>query len=501
MPPDSPIESWTVDEVSEFLSSIDLDQYDDAFAENDITGDILVRLEHESLKDIGVESVGHRLTLLRAVYDIKASEGIPIEPEDWIPASVDGEGNAGVSTNAELSKDIMLVTSAIQQRDERIRGLEGELNKLHDALAKLREQLSPVFKVVKELQPLPTPEIAGLSSNNTSGSSQKSSLSRKYSTKKLFLGAAGSAPRQGSPTSTSIPHAHSNYLEPESPRSPQPPSSLLPSADGLVSRSMVPPPRPPPPSQSPFNMPRSSSPATSAATTISDHNTPLPTPASSTSTITPTGISNTMLSPTMHVPTPISSSSSSVSSASAVSASAQRSAQSMDAFKSFRVGLDDPCSRVLPAALKKYRINSDWREYALFICYGDTERCLALDEKPLAVFQELQRQNKNPVFMLRKQPASDLHHLQQQQLPPPPAVIRRASLAFPPAGFSTDPPQSAVAAIARELSDMNTPAITPQSLQVAPSVPGGGGTTPVSSGGAKSAGAAAAAAASNGGLF
>lgn len=38
----------------------------------------------------------------------------------------------------------------------------------------------------------------------------------------------------------------------------------------------------------------------------------------------------------------------------------------------FKVTLDDPCWKVLPAALKKYKIQDDWRMYALFICYGST---------------------------------------------------------------------------------------------------------------------------------
>lgn len=41
-------------------------------------------------------------------------------------------------------------------------------------------------------------------------------------------------------------------------------------------------------------------------------------------------------------------------------------------YRSFRVTLEDPCYKVLPAALKKYKINDDWRQYALFICYGNT---------------------------------------------------------------------------------------------------------------------------------
>lgn len=46
------------------------------------------------------------------------------------------------------------------------------------------------------------------------------------------------------------------------------------------------------------------------------------------------------------------------------------------AAKSFKVTLDDPCWKVLPAALKKYKINDDWRQYAMFICYGNTGQSL-----------------------------------------------------------------------------------------------------------------------------
>lgn len=70
-------------------------------------------------------------------------------------------------------------------------------------------------------------------------------------------------------------------------------------------------------------------------------------------------------------------------------------------YKSFRVTLDDPCHKVLPAALKKYKINDDWKQYALFICYGTTERCLSYDEKPLLLFQKLKEAKQSPVFMLR----------------------------------------------------------------------------------------------------
>lgn len=45
--------------------------------------------------------------------------------------------------------------------------------------------------------------------------------------------------------------------------------------------------------------------------------------------------------------------------------------ENSDNLKSFKVSLDDPTWKVLPAALKKYRINNDnWQNYAMFICYG-----------------------------------------------------------------------------------------------------------------------------------
>jgi hypothetical protein len=39
--------------------------------------------------------------------------------------------------------------------------------------------------------------------------------------------------------------------------------------------------------------------------------------------------------------------------------------------QSFKVSLEDPAWKVLPAALRKYKINNDdWQNYAMFICYG-----------------------------------------------------------------------------------------------------------------------------------
>lgn len=77
----------------------------------------------------------------------------------------------------------------------------------------------------------------------------------------------------------------------------------------------------------------------------------------------------------------------------------------VEIFKSFRVSMEDPCHKVLPAALIKYNIHADWRQYALYIVYGDQERCLGLEEKPLILFKKLDREGRKPMFMLRKHAA------------------------------------------------------------------------------------------------
>lgn len=48
-------------------------------------GEALVALKHDELKEMGVASVGHRLTILKQVYDIKISQDIPVEPDDYVP--------------------------------------------------------------------------------------------------------------------------------------------------------------------------------------------------------------------------------------------------------------------------------------------------------------------------------------------------------------------------------------------------------------------------------
>ena len=44
-------------------------------------------LLHEDLKQMGVGSVGHRLTILKSVYDVKKAQDVPIENDHYMPLS------------------------------------------------------------------------------------------------------------------------------------------------------------------------------------------------------------------------------------------------------------------------------------------------------------------------------------------------------------------------------------------------------------------------------
>ena len=431
------ITDWTAIETSNFLKSLGLRQYSDAFLENEVVGEALVALRHDELKELGMISVGHRITLLKAVFDTKIAQGIPIENDAYIPQTAAPDPTYDYATKEDAHK---LARSILKLRDDRIVQLEDQLMRLADDYRRLRQELLPVFKMAKESSeplphfPAPNPETA-YQQNVTSPPSQtigeKVGLARTFS-KKLFLG-SNSTPKTNSPTHLpntihegrtltdsssldpsaaatvasnsltasmsggSLPGASPSIPSPTSPY-PYAHQSLAPTSyrrdgsagginryDGADDRAnAIPTPPGEPPNSGKSNTSSSSRTAKydstlSTASTVvggnTAHNSLMPQPLSSSATPT---------------------------------ATPGNEAPSVEIFKSFRVSLEDPCYKVLPAALKKYNINADWRQYALYIVYGDQERCVGLQEKPLALFKDLDREGKKPMFMLRKLAGGDL---------------------------------------------------------------------------------------------
>lgn len=44
-------------------------------------------LLHDDLKAMGINSVGHRLTILKSVYDVKKAQDVPVESDHYVPLS------------------------------------------------------------------------------------------------------------------------------------------------------------------------------------------------------------------------------------------------------------------------------------------------------------------------------------------------------------------------------------------------------------------------------
>jgi hypothetical protein len=272
--------------------------------------------------------------------------------------------------------------------------MEAELRRITEDYRRLREELLPVFKIAKDRsQPLPYQPAGGTSTTEyhesptvTSPGMTTSGLARTHS-RRVYNG--GTTPKNNNSPTHVPPSAHEGRAWNDGANLD--PSAAAVAASSHLTASMnggsqLSPGIPSPTSPGNFQQTqtlasrsytREGKSTNSTIHTNHDHDEP-PNP-----------------NPT---PTPQSARLDPPNSASRT----ESSPPSVEIFKSFRVSMDDPCLKVLPAALKKYNINADWRQYALYIVYGDQERCLGLDERPLILFKQLQKEGRKPMFMLRK---------------------------------------------------------------------------------------------------
>ena len=318
------------------------------------------------------------------------------------------------------------------------------MNRVLEENRRLREDFLPALRMLKDRShPLPNPDGQSqdhMSSPPLNNLSDKagSNLSRKFSTKKLFL---GSAPKNPSPTihegrtlndgSNLHPSAAAvaasndltasfggsqtspNTIDQRSPTSPAYSTQTSTTArsfprdkygdDGYLEGSRTNGVR----SRSNADDPPNSG-NTIASSAASTTSTLIPSNSSTVSSIAAFADRKDSSSFTAVPP----SSTSAGPSGSANSTTSSSNNPQVEIYKSFRVSVEDPCHRVLPVALKKYNINADWRQYALYIVHGDQERCLGLQEKPLILFKQLDREGRKPMFMLRKHASPQVGHEQ-----------------------------------------------------------------------------------------
>ncbi|PSR76158.1 hypothetical protein PHLCEN_2v8656 [Hermanssonia centrifuga] len=352
----SSIQNWDENDVHTWLASLGYSQYENQLREHRVSGEVLCLMDAESLKEVGITTIGQRLAILKAVYQLKLAHHVPIEPDDYVPPSeVDERQEHG---------NVDRLYTLLRDQGERLRVLEDENRRMSDTLHSCLEDINGL-RVSQTQRTNEAESPVNRAPSFKWASFVKSSRSPTKATPETILETPQASPQRAEhDVNVTAPRTSTNTAE--KPRSQQ-----------------------------------------------SSHTT-----NSSSSTNAVAGGSSISQQPQQPKPS---------------------RQDSSDNLKSFKVSLDDPAWKVLPAALKKYKINNDdWQNYAMFICYGSPgnriERCLSYDEKPLLLFQKLKDAKKNPVFMLKhiKDIRSPIAVAQQKQAARKASTSETSSVKSPP---------------------------------------------------------------------
>jgi hypothetical protein len=95
-------------DVGDWLRSLGLGKYEAAFRENEIDEAVLPSLTHETLKELGVTAVGHRLKLLDAIAAFRTETSAPAPPADAPP-----ETNEAARDTAERRQVTVLFSDLV----------------------------------------------------------------------------------------------------------------------------------------------------------------------------------------------------------------------------------------------------------------------------------------------------------------------------------------------------------------------------------------------------
>ncbi|KAF9480518.1 hypothetical protein BDN70DRAFT_608595 [Pholiota conissans] len=272
---------WEESDVHHWFSALGFAHYERQIRENNIQGDILCLLDAEELKSMGIISVGQRLSILKAIYDLKLVHSIPLGEDDYVPPS---------ETTERISLEE--IHSTVKDQGERLRVLEENNRTINNAMRSFLDEITKL--------------------RSSMGLPEEDKARKEISYPRSDVEAIGRAALGSNSPSSSDSHQGSPILPPIS------------------------------------------------TSTTANAQAPYPTPRSTTT----------------------------------------------DVHDNTKVSLDDPTWKVLPAALKKHRIETEeWPNYAMLIAFGPpnnrTKRKLEHNEKPLYLFKKLKDAKKNPAFVLK----------------------------------------------------------------------------------------------------
>ncbi|KAJ2824687.1 hypothetical protein GGI24_003346, partial [Coemansia furcata] len=353
-----PVVEWDVSRVVRWFSQNGFPGYDSTLKDNSIDGEVLVNLDHESLKDLGIRALGKRLLVLKSIYFLKLQHDIPITSDSYVPQTVDVEPDYVHGSSHQRKHR--------RQTEENISRLMEEVANLSSEMNLIRADMQRIYRLsILENKPLPPaqqqPQQQSRHSNDPFTGTVIASRKAQQQSGDHELRREGTSRHNTPAAMTGIPVPAISTMLPAMVSSPGPASAVSTFSSPLTANSIG----------APSTIGGASSLLLSGALGGS--------PAPSQTPVTP------------HIR---------VYGDNALQ-------RENEAYKSFRISADDPCSIILPHALKKYHIFDAWHNYLLCIQYGSAakgkfERVLNLDEKPLHLFQQLKDSGESPVFVLKK---------------------------------------------------------------------------------------------------
>lgn len=371
--------TWDPAQVSHFIDGVEPDS-GKLFLDHNIDGSLLPYLTTDHLKEVGITKIGSRLAIKRAISELIVETGID---GTTYPINNNAIGAESLTLSTKIMRD-MFKQLAISVKQSQPAPAPSpispthqlDMKRLNENFNKLKADLVPVIKYMKETKPLPTPTLDPgpttlyLPTNSVLSAATTSSLEVSPA---MTASIPPSVSRSNS-TTTSIPMPSTRNSSLPSPTMSNRFSSgsILSLGTGKIVLQTVPESGP----GSRLSQPEKTSSRPRLIQTKSANST---TTTSTLNTLKPSQPSTSQLGTTSNEP-----------------------------LKQLRASSDDLCYKVLQHAMKRHHIpRDDWLKYVLVICYGDKERILKLQEKPVVVFKELQELGKHPAIMLRQLATSE----------------------------------------------------------------------------------------------
>lgn len=346
---------WSNDQVLLWLrNSGYTDEIVSAFRSHNITGLVLPFLNTEELKEMGIPNLKIRLKLMRDI-----STALSELNSGFLSFESDHPVMSQLQSTIMATSLINILSQSI--RDDVISGSEYNNKSLLHQFTKLREDLLPILKELKDKKPLPTP-AGGLDVNlrynhasptreQVQDALQQNEIDdhQKYRGNVMSDGATITSSR------SDLRNSRLSQIDNQDQETINSLSSAISSAELLTAFTAV--------KEKPRIVP-------------SGRNAPVRRTSSN-------GLSAGKLNDMTH-----------------------RSSynSSNEQLKQLRARKEDRCYKILQAAMRSHGLDiSEWKNYALVIVYGgDQERILGYDEMPVMIFKELQDLGLNPSMMLRQ---------------------------------------------------------------------------------------------------